>query len=155
MRSASMTMLPAMSNRRLQPITWRLNRSITTARNSQSSSGGVGDVARPNLVRPIRADLAIRARARSEWPPGNGLADLDFAAVPGLLETNAMAVAEASSWIGQWHNLLTFDPPHTAESHLRAAMGHTLIDRGLNVRQLGAWSARRPLARLWFLARLP
>ena len=36
--TASMTMSRVMSNRRLHPITWRLNRSITTARNNQPSS---------------------------------------------------------------------------------------------------------------------
>ncbi len=38
MRSASMTMSRVRSKRRLQPITWRLNRSITTARNNPPSS---------------------------------------------------------------------------------------------------------------------
>jgi hypothetical protein len=38
MRSASMTMSRVMSWRRLQPITCRLNRSMTTARNSHPSS---------------------------------------------------------------------------------------------------------------------
>ena len=37
-RRASMTMSRVMSSRRLQPTTWRLNRSITTASNSQPSS---------------------------------------------------------------------------------------------------------------------
>ena len=37
MRSASMRMLELMSSRRDQPTTWRMNRSITTVRNNQSS----------------------------------------------------------------------------------------------------------------------
>jgi hypothetical protein len=38
MRSASTTMSRVMSSRSDHPTTWRLNRSITTARNSQPSS---------------------------------------------------------------------------------------------------------------------
>jgi hypothetical protein len=63
---------------------------------------------------------------------------------PACWKRTRWQVAEASSWIGQWHNLLTFDPPHTAESHLRAAIGHTLIDRGLNVLSVGCMDRSSP-----------
>jgi len=44
-----------------------------------------------------------------------------------------MALVEADNWIAQGHNLLAFGPPGTGKTHLLAAIGHALIDRGLKV----------------------
>jgi hypothetical protein len=41
-----------------------------------------------------------------------------------------MALAEAESWIAQGNNLLAFGPPGVGKTHMIAAIGHALIDRG-------------------------
>jgi len=74
-----------------------------------------------------------RARADSQLPPGKSLADFDFAAVPAVSKAHVLAMAEADSWVSQGHNLLAFGPPGTGKTHLVAAIGHALIDRGLRV----------------------
>ena len=76
----------------------------------------------------------VRARADSQLPPGKSLDLFDFAAVPAVSKAHVMALAEADSWIAQGHNLLAFGPPGTGKTHLLAAIGHALIDRGLKVR---------------------
>ena len=74
-----------------------------------------------------------RARADSQLPAGKNLVDFDFAAVPAVSKAHVMALAEADSWIAQGHNLLAFGPPGTGKTHLVAAIGHALIDRGFKV----------------------
>ena len=74
-----------------------------------------------------------RARADSQLPLGKSLDEFDFAVVPAVSRAQVMAMAEADSWINQGHNLLAFGPPGTGKTHLVAAIGHTLIDRGLRV----------------------
>jgi len=73
------------------------------------------------------------ARADSQLPPDKSLANFDFAAVPAVSKAHVMAPAEADSWIAQGHNLLAFGPPGTGKTHLMAAIGHALIDRGPKV----------------------
>jgi len=74
-----------------------------------------------------------RARADSQLPAGKGLAQFDFSAVPTVSKAQLMALAEADSWLGQGHNLLAFGPPGVGKTHLLAAIGHALIDRGHKV----------------------
>jgi DNA replication protein DnaC len=53
--------------------------------------------------------------------------------VPAVSKAHVMALVEADNWIAQGHNLLAFGPPGTGKTHLLAAIGHALIDRGLKV----------------------
>ena len=61
MRSASMTMPRDMSWRRLQPITWRLNRSTTTARNSHPPSVAIYAM---SPARNLSGSLTVNSRFR-------------------------------------------------------------------------------------------
>jgi len=61
-----------------------------------------------------------RARADSQLPPGKGLEQFDFAAVPAVSKAHVMALAEADSWLAQGHNLLAFGPPGVGKTHLIA-----------------------------------
>ena len=74
-----------------------------------------------------------RARADSQLPLGKSLDEFDFTVAPAVSRAQVMAMAEADSWINQGHNLLAFGPPGTGKTHLVAAIGHALIDRGLRV----------------------
>ena len=74
-----------------------------------------------------------RARADSQLPPSESLAEFDFAAVPAVSTAHVMGLAEADSWINQGHNLLAFGPPGTGNAHLLAAIGHALTARELKV----------------------
>lgn len=74
-----------------------------------------------------------RARADSQLPAGKNLDQFDFSAVPSVSKAHVMALAEADSWLAQGHNLLAFGPPGVGKTHLLAAIGHALIDRGHRV----------------------
>jgi DNA replication protein DnaC len=74
-----------------------------------------------------------RARADSQLPPGKSLEQFDFSAVGTISKAHIMALAEADSWLAQGHNLLAFGPPGVGKTHLVAALGHALIDRGHKV----------------------
>jgi DNA replication protein DnaC len=74
-----------------------------------------------------------RARADSQLPAGKSLDQFDFSAVPSVSKAHVMALAEADSWLAQGHNLLAFGPPGVGKTHLLAAIGHALIDRGHRV----------------------
>ena len=43
------------------------------------------------------------------------------------------ALAEADGWIQEGANLLLFGPPGVGKSHLVAAVGHALVERGYRV----------------------
>lgn len=74
-----------------------------------------------------------RARVDSKLPPGKGLAEFDFAAVPKVSKAHVMALAEADSWVAQGHNVLAFGPPGVGKTHMMAGIGHALIERGHKV----------------------
>ena len=74
-----------------------------------------------------------RARADSQLPADKTLSAFDFAAVSTLSKAHVMALAEADGWLAQGHNLLAFGPPGVGKTHLMAAIGHALIDRGYKV----------------------
>jgi DNA replication protein DnaC len=74
-----------------------------------------------------------RARSDSQLPAGKSLDQFDFSAVPNVSKAHVMALAEADSWLAQGHNLLAFGPPGVGKTHLLAAIGHALIDRGHKV----------------------
>jgi len=74
-----------------------------------------------------------RARVDSQLPPGKSLDQFDFAAVATVSKAHVIALAEADSWLAQGHNLLAFGPPGVGKTHLLAAIGHALIDRGHKV----------------------
>jgi DNA replication protein DnaC len=74
-----------------------------------------------------------RARVDSQLPLDKTLASFDFTSVPAVSKAHVMALAEADGWLAQGHNLLAFGPPGVGKTHLIAAMGHALIDRGYKV----------------------
>jgi DNA replication protein DnaC len=74
-----------------------------------------------------------RHRAESSLPPDKSLDSFDFAAVPTVSRPHVAALIEGDAWLEQGANLLLFGPPGVGKTHLIAAIGHGLIDRGWRV----------------------
>ena len=66
-------------------------------------------------------------------PPGKTLDTFDFAAVPMISKAQAQALAAGDAWIEKGANLLCFGPPGGGKSHLAAALGLALIEKGWRV----------------------
>ncbi|EGQ64241.1 ISAfe9, transposition helper protein, partial [Acidithiobacillus sp. GGI-221] len=74
-----------------------------------------------------------RRRQESNLPPDKRLGNYDFTVVPTLSKAHVQALAEADGWIQEGANLLLFGPPGVGKSHLVAAVGHALVERGYRV----------------------
>jgi DNA replication protein DnaC len=75
-----------------------------------------------------------RHMAESGLPHGKTFATLDFAAVPTIRKAHVMALAEGDAWIEQGGNLLIFGPSGTGKTHLAAAFGTAVNQRGSGTR---------------------
>ena len=65
--------------------------------------------------------------------PGKTLDTFDFSLVPSVSKAKARALAEGDGWLQAGHNLLAFGPPGSGKSHLAAAIGYELVQRGYRV----------------------
>ena len=66
-------------------------------------------------------------------PPGKTLDTFDFTAVPMISKAQVQALAAGDAWLERGANLLCFGPPGAGKSHLAAALGLTLIEKGWRV----------------------
>src|SRR5665811_1699602 len=66
-------------------------------------------------------------------PPGKTLDAFDFAAVPMISKAQVQALAAGDAWLEKGANLLCFGPPGGGKSHLAAALGLALIEKGWRV----------------------
>ena len=74
-----------------------------------------------------------RHRLESRLPPEETLATFDFAAVPKVRKAHVLALAAGDSWLEKGATILVFGPPGVGKSHLAAAIGHALVDKGYRV----------------------
>jgi len=74
-----------------------------------------------------------RHHAESDLPPDKSIDSFDFVAVPSVSKPHVAALIEGDGWLEQGANVLLFGPPGVGKSHLIAAIGHGLIDRGWRV----------------------
>ncbi len=81
-----------------------------------------------------RDERRIAARRQAaRLPPGKTLASFDVALAPGLDRPRLDALASGDGWLGRGGNVLLFGPSGVGKTHLAAALGHALIDRGHTV----------------------
>jgi DNA replication protein DnaC len=85
-------------------------------------------------------EMVERSRRRFErhleearLPPGKTLDAFDFAAVPMISKAQVQALAAGDAWLEKGANLLCFGPPGGGKSHLAAALGLALIEKGWRV----------------------
>ncbi len=83
------------------------------------------------------ADKSRRRFARhlneARLPPGKTLDAFDFDAVPMVSKAQAQALAAGDAWLEKGANLLLFGPPGAGKSHLAAALGLALVEKGWRV----------------------
>jgi DNA replication protein DnaC len=70
---------------------------------------------------------------QARLPPGKTLDGFDFAAVPMISKAQVQALAAGDAWIEKGANLLCFGPPGAGKSHLAAALGLVLVEKGWRV----------------------
>ena len=85
-------------------------------------------------------EIAERDRRRIErhlsearLPPGKTLDSFAFDAVPMISRAQVMALCSGDSWLENGANLIMFGPPGGGKTHLAAAIGLALIEKGWRV----------------------
>jgi len=85
-------------------------------------------------------EVAERARRRIErhlaearLPPGKTLDNFDFKAVPMVSKAQVNALTAADGWLEEGANLILIGPPGAGKSHLAAAIGLALVEKGYRV----------------------
>ena len=74
-----------------------------------------------------------RHLAAARLPQGKTLDSFDFSVVPTLSKAQVNALAEGDIWLRSGHNLLAFGPPGVGKTHIAAAIGYELVQRGHRV----------------------
>jgi DNA replication protein DnaC len=69
----------------------------------------------------------------AKLPPGKTIEAFDFEAVPMISKAQVQALAAGDAWLENGSNLLCFGPPGGGKSHLAAALGLALIEKGWRV----------------------
>ena len=75
-----------------------------------------------------------RYSKEAHLPVGKTVASFDFAQVPDLARGQIESLAGSSDWTRQARNVLLFGASGVGKTHLAAAIGHALTERGVRVR---------------------
>jgi len=85
-------------------------------------------------------EIAERARRRyernlaeSQLPKGKTFSRFNFERVPMISKAQVMALAASDAWLEQGGNVLFFGKHGAGKSHLAAALGHALLEKGRRV----------------------
>lgn len=70
---------------------------------------------------------------KANLPPGKSLATFDFSQVKTIDRTKVEDLADNTRWVSQAENLLIFGASGVGKSHLSAAIGHALVQKGIRV----------------------
>ncbi len=114
-----------------------------------------GGLARERLIAALcELELSEREQRRVQrhlvaatLPQGKTLESFDFSVVPTVSKAQVNALAEGDSWVKDGHNILAFGPPGVGKSHLAAAIGDELIQRGYRVLMLRTFDLMQRLQR--------
>ncbi len=88
-----------------------------------------------------------RYTKESQLPSGKTLSSFDFTQVPELKAEQIEALAMSTDWTRQARNLLLFGASGVGKTHLAAAIGHGLIERGVRVRHYTTTALAQQLQR--------
>ncbi len=75
-----------------------------------------------------------RYAKESRLPAGKTLSSFDFTQIPELKIEQIDVFANGIDWVNQARNLLLFGASGVGKTHLAAAIGHSLTERGIRVR---------------------
>jgi len=75
-----------------------------------------------------------RYAKESHLPAGKTLSSFDFTQVPELKAEQIDVFANGIDWVNQARNLLLFGASGVGKTHLAAAIGHSLTEKGIRVR---------------------
>ena len=97
------------------------------------------------LSKLCEQELARRFQTRTcKWtrearlPAGKSFATLDFADLPKAVQQSIHRLKDDHQWALQAGNVLLIGPSGVGKSHIAAALGHHLIERGVRVKWLSA-----------------
>lgn len=97
------------------------------------------------LSKLCEQELARRFQTRiSKWtresrlPAGKSFANLNFAELPKAVQQPILQLKDNHHWATQADNVLLIGPSGVGKSHIAAALGHHLIERGVRVKWLSA-----------------
>lgn len=96
-----------------------------------------------------------RFAQQSQLPAAKTLASFEFKHAKGADPRRVRALGEDTDWVAQGHNLIVFGPSGVGKSHLAAAIGHALIEKGVRVRYITATALVQHLQSARQALRLP
>lgn len=86
-------------------------------------------------------EVALRYQKRiqrftheSKLPPGKSLASFDFKAIPAIKKAHIEKKLKDTQWVQRAENLLFFGASGVGKTHLAAAIGYGLIEKGIRVK---------------------
>lgn len=120
------------------------------------------------LTKLCEQELARRfSRRVSSWtreaklPSGKSFANLVLADLPAATQAKVLQIKDNHEWALQADNILLFGPSGVGKSHIAAALGNQLIERGIRVKWLSAThlvqqlqQAKKTLELMAFMTRL-
>lgn len=71
--------------------------------------------------------------ADAKFPVGKTLDAFEFSALSSITAAQMSAFAEDTDWVEQAHNLIIFGPSGVGKTHLAAAIGRRLVEKGIRV----------------------
>lgn len=88
-----------------------------------------------------------RQTKESKLPVGKTLSNFDFSLTPDLPPEKIEGLSDQSKWVNQAENLLLFGPSGVGKTHLAAAVGYGLLQRGIRVRYFSGTAIMQKLQR--------